>query len=135
MAAILIALTSQGVGTARKAALRSFGIETAADVSSSRVLQVRGFGEGLTRAVVDWKASCERRFTFNPANAVSEADKNAVRNKFGVRKLALEASLGAGSHQLQQIRQHATLRAAALQPKLEEVVRRLAKAEKDLSVL
>jgi DNA-binding helix-hairpin-helix protein with protein kinase domain len=39
-----------GVGTARKAALRSFGIETAADVSSSRVLQVRGFGDGLTRA-------------------------------------------------------------------------------------
>ncbi|MEF8699288.1 MAG: helix-hairpin-helix domain-containing protein [Candidatus Accumulibacter sp. UW20] len=124
-----------GVGTARKAALRSFGIETAADVSRSRVLQVRGFGESLTRAVVDWKASCERRFTFNPTNAVSEADKNAVRTKFGVRKVALEASLGAGSRQLQQFQQHATARAAALQPKLEEVALRLAKAEKDLSVL
>lgn len=124
-----------GVGTARKAALRSFGIETAADVSRSRVLQVRGFGEGLTRAVVDWKASCERRFSFNPANAVSEADKNAVRTKFGVRKVALETSLGAGSRELQRFQQQATSRAAALQPKLEEVARRLAKAEKDLSVL
>lgn len=124
-----------GVGPARKAALRSFGIETAADVSRSKVLQVRGFGEGLTRAVVDWKADCERRFTFNPANAVSEADKNAVRAKFGTRRAALEAGLGAGSSELQRFRQQATSRSAALQPKLEVAARRLAQAEKDLSVL
>ncbi|MCX8516947.1 MAG: helix-hairpin-helix domain-containing protein, partial [Rhodoferax sp.] len=49
-----------GVGPARKAALRSFGIETAADVTRNRVMQVRGFGESLTRAVTDWKASVER---------------------------------------------------------------------------
>ena len=42
-----------GVGPARKAALRSFGIETAADASRSKVMQVRGFGESLTRAVTD----------------------------------------------------------------------------------
>jgi DNA-binding helix-hairpin-helix protein with protein kinase domain len=100
-----------------------------------RVLQVRGFGDGLTRAVVDWRASCERRFSFNPANAVSEADKNAVRTKFGVRKVALEASLRAGSRELQRFRQQATSRAAALQPKLEEMARRLAQAEKNLTVL
>lgn len=41
--------TISGVGPAPKAALRSFGIETAADVSRNKVMQVRGFGEGLTR--------------------------------------------------------------------------------------
>ena len=78
---------------------------------------------------------CERRFTFNPANAVSEADKNAVRAKSGTRRAALEAGLGAGSSELQRFRQQATSRSAALQPKLEVAARRLAQAEKDLSVL
>lgn len=127
--------TIPGVGPARKTALRSFGIETAADVSRSRVLQVRGFGDGLTRAVVDWKASCERRFNFNPAVAVSEADKNAVRARFGARRAALETGLSAGSKELQHFRQQAASRAAALLPKLDEAARQLAQAEKDLSVL
>lgn len=127
--------TIPGVGPARKTALRSFGIETAADVSRSRVLQVRGFGDGLTRAVVDWKASCERRFNFNPPIAVSEADKNAVRARFGARRAALETSLSAGSKELQNFRQQAVSRAAALRPKLDEAARQLAQAEKDLSVL
>jgi len=123
-----------GVGPARKTALRSFGIETAADVSRQRVLQVRGFGESLTRAVLDWKASCERRFTFNSANAVSESDKNAVRAKFGMRKAALEVSLSGGSAELQRFRQQAVSRAAVLRPKIDDVARRLAQAEVDLSV-
>jgi DNA-binding helix-hairpin-helix protein with protein kinase domain len=123
-----------GVGPGRKAALRSFGIETAADVNRSKVLQVRGFGEGLTRAVVDWKASCERRFVFNSASVVSEADKNAVRAKFDGRKVAIEAALGTGPNELQRLRQQATSNAAALVPKLEEIVQRLAQADKDLSI-
>ncbi|MBW6101303.1 hypothetical protein HTY54_20205 [Escherichia coli] len=38
-----------GVGPARKAALRSFGIETAADVTRRGVKQVKGFGDHLTQ--------------------------------------------------------------------------------------
>ncbi len=50
-----------GVGPARKAALRSFGIETAADVTRRGVKQVKGFGDHINQAVISWKASCERR--------------------------------------------------------------------------
>lgn len=124
-----------GVGPARKAALRSFGIETAADVSRNKVMQVRGFGEGLTRAVTDWKASCERRFVFNASNAVSAADRDAVRSKFGARKVSIEAALARGAGELQSFRQRATSQMAALQPQLEAAARKLAQAEKDLSVL
>ena len=124
-----------GVGPARKAALRSFGIETAADVSRSKVMQVRGFGDSLTRAVTDWKASCERRFVFNAANAVSAADRDAVRAKFGARRVSIEAALARGASELQGFQQRATSQMAALQPQLEAVARRLAQADKDLSVL
>lgn len=127
--------TISGVGPTRKAALRSFGIETAADVSRSKVMQVRGFGESLTRAVTDWKASCERRFVFNASNAVSAADQDAVRSKFAARKVSVESALSRGAGELQNFRQRATVQLAALQPQLEAAAKKLAQAEKDLSAL
>jgi DNA-binding helix-hairpin-helix protein with protein kinase domain len=124
-----------GVGPARKAALRSFGIETAADVSRGRVGQVRGFGDSLTRAVTDWKASVERRFVYNPANAVSESDRNSVRKKFGTRKSAIAATLGGGAAELQRFKQTAVSRATSLQPQLDQAAKQLAQAQSDLSLL
>lgn len=124
-----------GVGPARKAALRSFGIETAADVTKNRVLQVRGFGDGLTRAVMDWKASCERRFVFNPANAVSTADRNAVLAKFGTRRVAIEGTLTGGAAELQRLRQRCAAHVTTLQPQLEEAATKLAQAQSDFSLL
>lgn len=124
-----------GVGPARKAALRSFGIETAADINRNRIRQVRGFGDSLTRAVMDWKASCERRFTFNPKTAVSDADKNAVKVKFAARRATIETELNNGAQELQRFRQAASSRASNLRPQLDQAAQRLAQAQKDLSLL
>jgi DNA-binding helix-hairpin-helix protein with protein kinase domain len=124
-----------GVGPTRKAALRSFGIETAADVSRNRVMQIKGFGESITRAVTDWKAGVERRFVFNPAIAVSEADKNAVRAKIGARKAAIAAALVGGAADLQRYKQTAVARASTLKPQFEQAVKQLAQAKSDLSLL
>ena len=124
-----------GVGPARKAALRSFGIETAADVSRNRVMQIKGFGESLTRAVTDWKASVERRFVFNPATAVSEADKNSVRSKIGARKSTISATLAGAAAELQRFKQLAASRASALQPQLDQAAKQLAQAQSDLTLL
>jgi DNA-binding helix-hairpin-helix protein with protein kinase domain len=124
-----------GVGPTRKAALRSFGIETAADVSSNRVTQIRGFGDSLTRAVTDWKASVERRFVFNPTLAVSVADKNSVRSKFGSRKNSITTTLAGGAGELQRFKQLAASRASALHPQLNRAAMQLAQAQSDLSLL
>lgn len=124
-----------GVGPARKAALRSFGIETAADVNRSRVMQVRGFGDGLTRAMVDWRLSCERRFQFNPATAVSQGDRDAVRAKFAAKRVALERALAAGPGELQQFRQRAASQLAVLTPQLQDAARKLAQAQADIGLL
>lgn len=123
------------VGPARKAALRSFGIETAADVERSRVRQVRGFGERLTAAMMDWKASCERRFTFNPAKAVTDAERHALRAKYAMRKSAIEVQLSQGAGELQRFKQTASVRAASLKPQVEWAVQKLAQAQKDLSLI
>jgi DNA-binding helix-hairpin-helix protein with protein kinase domain len=124
-----------GVGPARKAALRSFGIETAADVTRSQVMQVRGFGESLTRAIVDWRLSCERQFQFNPAAAVSEGDRDAVRAKFAAKRIALERALAAGLNELQHFGQRAAWQLAKLAPQLQDAARKLAQAQADLGLL
>lgn len=124
-----------GVGPARKAALRSFGIETAADVDWARIRQVRGFGESLTRAVVDWRASCERRFLFNPNTAISPADVAAIKSRLGARRIALEAVLGGGASELRRFHQGATSRAAVLQPALKKAAEALAQATADLEAM
>lgn len=123
--------TIPGVGPARKVALRSFGIETAADVTKGQVMQVRGFGEGLTRAVLDWKRSCERQFQFNPAVAVSQADKDAVRAKFAAKRISFERTLAAAPAELQQFRQRASNRAGSLMPQLQAAAQKLAQAQAD----
>jgi len=124
-----------GIGPARKAALRSFGIETAADVSRNRVMQIRGFGESITRALTDWKASVERRFVFNPTTAVSESDRNVVRAKFGARRNAIATILVGAPAELQRYRHMAASRASSLKPQLDQAAKHLAQAQSDLSLL
>lgn len=117
-----------GVGSAKKAALHSFGIETAADVTAERVQRVRGFGAVLTRAVVKWKMTCERRFVFIPHKLVADARSLAIRARLSARKRTLENQLRAGPAELQHLRQEAITKAAALQPQLDSAVDRLAQA-------
>lgn len=123
-----------GVGPTRKAALLSFGIETAADITKSKVKQVKGFGNHLTQAVLDWKKSCARRFVFNAAEAVSPGDINAVKVKFAARRGALEAALTNGALELQRFSLESDQRMAALREPLQEAAKTLAQARADFSL-
>lgn len=124
-----------GVGPTRKSTLRSFGIETAADVDRHRIQNIRGFGQSLTRAVLDWKASCERKFTFNAATAVTDADKNAVRAKLAARKMRVESTLRQGPSDLKRMREEAILRSSNVIIQIEQSAKQLAQAKKDYSIL
>ena len=127
--------TISGVGPAKKAALRSFGIETAADVTWAKVIAVKGFGEVLTRAVVDWQKACERRFVFNPRIAVTDADQNAVRAQIATRKRTIEITLNAGAAELQRTRQEMANKANALTPILHAASQELAQAQADMKII
>ncbi|EJV7175195.1 helix-hairpin-helix domain-containing protein [Escherichia sp. 93.1518] len=122
-----------GVGPARKAALRSFSIETAADVTRRGVKQVKGFGDHLTQAVIDWKASCERRFVFRPNEAVTPADRQAVMAKMTAKRHRLESALTEGAAELQRFRLHAPARTMPLMEPLRQAAEKLAQAQADLS--
>lgn len=120
------------LGPARKAALRSFGIETAADVDRNRVSQVRGFGDRLTTALLDWRKSCERRFTFNPNQAISDSDRLQISSKFVAKKGSLEILLTNGVFELQRFNKESTMKAVALRAQVELAAQKLAQAQADL---
>ncbi len=122
------------VGSAKKAALHSFGIQTAADVTWNKVMSVKGFGEVLTRAVVDWQKACERRFVFNPRQAVTEADKNSVRSQIAARQRDIEIALMTGAAELQRMSREVVEQANTLLPQLDAANRELAQALADLKV-
>jgi DNA-binding helix-hairpin-helix protein with protein kinase domain len=127
--------TIHGVGPAKKAALRSFGIETAADVEWNKVRNVKGFGDVLTRAVVDWRVAQERRFVFNPAQAVTDADRNAVRAKFLAKKQTVEAGMTSGPAELHRLANELQARKASYNYQLAEAAKTVAQAKADLALI
>ncbi|MCL9845885.1 helix-hairpin-helix domain-containing protein [Ralstonia solanacearum] len=123
-----------GVGPGRTTVLASHGIETAADISASRIKNIKGFGEGLTRALVDWRKTCECGFRFNPSTAVSASDIAGVRNKIAALRIQFEKSLAAGPSELSRFKSEQQHRAAALQKQFDVAAAALAQAHADLKV-
>lgn len=127
-----------GVGPARKATLISFGIETAADVNRPAVLRIPGFGDVMTRRLMDWRRRHESHFRYNRTpNTQDVADEKALRAKFANQKAKLYSIIRNGI---------ATLRTA--KPRLEmlpgkarndsvltQAIEERARAEQDLKML
>ena len=124
-----------GVGPTRKATLASFGIETAANINWNRVMSIKGFGQTLTRELIDWRNGLERRFVFDPAKGVDPADIAAVNQRFDQERKQIEGNLLAGPQQLNQVRVQVLQQRSQLPPMVRAAVQQVAQAEADLAVL
>ncbi|OOY20474.1 hypothetical protein BMI86_07995 [Thioclava sp. DLFJ5-1] len=127
-----------GIGSAKKATLVSFGIETAADVNSSAVGRIPGFGDVMTGKLVAWRRRLETGFRYNPTpNAQDVADEQALRGRYAAEKAKLEATIRNGLVALR----NAKVRLDALPDKakhdsaLNEALTTRAQAERDLREL
>lgn len=123
----------RGLGPARKAALQSFGIETAADVVENDVRQVKGFGNALTQALLDWRASHERSFVFlahmqPPASEVAKAQQKAY-----AERAPIEMLLQKGPDVLRGLIADAQRQHSMLLPRVEAAAKSLAQAHADLA--
>lgn len=96
--------TIKGIGAGRISVLRSFGIETALDVTPDKVSAVDGFGPARTSAVVGWRQSVEARFRFDPNKAVDPAERTALVQRQSQRRAGIETALTKGLTELQQMR-------------------------------
>ncbi|WP_315769090.1 protein kinase domain-containing protein [Bradyrhizobium sp. SZCCHNR2012] len=93
----------EGIGNGRKRTLQSYGIETAADLLSTAVENVPGFGPKLCGALYAWRQSVEARFKFNPATGVDKRDIDKIEHEITVERRKLEQAVRNGYEELRQL--------------------------------
>src|SRR5262249_38300025 len=91
----------KGIGRNRKILLRSYGVETAADVEQKRIRQISGFGPVVAGSLIAWRKSIEQRFLFKPNQPISPADIAAIKAAVLKKKSQLETELRQSLAQLQ----------------------------------
>jgi len=123
------------IGPSRKSTLQSYGIETAADVTQSAVMNVPGFGPTFTNKLLSWRSMLERKFIFNPALAVDATEIAKAEAEIASTRQKLEQELQHGVGQLHRISQQITTQRQALMQQAEKCLRDIAQAQADLSIL
>lgn len=127
-----------GIGPSKTATLVSFGIETAADVNRSSVLRIPGFGDVMSRKLLEWRRRHEARFRYDPTpNAQDVTDERALRGRFATAKGKLESEIRNGLGTLRNAKaQLDTLPSKARSDSaLVSVLAARAQAEQDLRIL
>jgi DNA-binding helix-hairpin-helix protein with protein kinase domain len=80
----------KGIGDSRKLTLKSYGIETAADVEYTRIVAISGFGPAVANSLLAWRQKLERNFQFNPAKAIDPADINLIKLDYANMRANIE---------------------------------------------
>lgn len=125
----------RGIGPSRRAALASYGIETAADIESSRIQGVPGFGPSLTSELLRWRVRVEASFRFDPSKAIDPREKAAIDARYVRRRRELEAQLVGGANELEQIRRSTLTARSRLWGRIRQARSRFAQAEADAALL
>lgn len=122
-----------GIGHARKITLRSYGLETAADVTMNAVLSVPGFGPTYASKLLVWRSHLEQRFVFDPRRGVDLQDKRTVETEIQNRRAKLEQELLSGVAVLRQLSNHAYSTHKSLRKSAYMAVKNLVQAEADVA--
>lgn len=112
----------KGIGRGRVTTLRSFGIETAADVTRSAVLAVPGFGPSLTQAVMMFRSAVERGFLFDPKQPVSPTKIGKINQEFRSRQAKLTTALQSGPVDLAEAARQCAADCERLELEIERAV-------------
>jgi DNA-binding helix-hairpin-helix protein with protein kinase domain len=119
-----------GIGHVRKQRLLSFGIGCALDVRPT--LRIPGFGPANLSHLLNWRASCEARFRFDPSRPIPPVELQRLNLKFATLRSDLLTKLKSGPATLSGMSAGAQGRHLQLQGQLEIAVQRRGQAQADL---
>jgi DNA-binding helix-hairpin-helix protein with protein kinase domain len=75
-----------GVGPARCTVLRSWGVDTAADIQAEVVLAIPGFGALMTDRLVTWRDHVSAGFVANQAPVVDPLEAQRVERSIAAKR-------------------------------------------------
>lgn len=81
------------IGPARCAVLRSWGIDTAADVDEAKISEIPGFGKNLTDKLVIWREMKEKAFSPNIAAIIDPLEVQRIDRQLAARRTKLMKEL------------------------------------------
>jgi len=125
----------EGVGPGRQATLRSYGIETAADVEYNRVLGVPGMGPEVTNALCAWRTELLRKFQPDADRGLNPAERQALLLKYAQHRQRLEIKLRQGPPRLAELNKVLAARLAKIDEQMAGAQIALAQAQVDLAVM
>jgi len=126
--------TIPSIGPGRKQTLSSYGIETAADITEREIAKVPGFGPVLCVTLIDWRASIEARFRFDPKRQIDPRHIAKVEQDVLAEKRRIEDGLRSGSVELRTIASRILAARKHMRPQVEAVYARFLKATADFDV-
>lgn len=85
--------SSPNIGQARCAVLRSWGIDTAADIDEAKIAEIPGFGKSLTDTLVIWREMKEKAFVFSTSAIVDPHEVQRIDRKLAARRTKLMKEL------------------------------------------
>jgi DNA-binding helix-hairpin-helix protein with protein kinase domain len=128
--------TISGIGPAKKTMLASFGIESAADVKRSPILEIPGFGPATADKLIGWRSQLERRFVYNPAPNQSDAAAQAKLDAdFATKAATLAKQISGGQVELVMAANTLRTRLQREDQRLNDLAARRAQIDADLAFL
>lgn len=82
-----------GIGPARCVVLRSWGIDTAADIDAEKILEIPGFGASLTDKLVGWRQSKVDGFVPSTATTIDPLEVQRIDRQLAARRTKLMTEL------------------------------------------
>lgn len=94
----------KGIGPAKLAALTSYGITTAADVSLKKILAVPGFGEINSQGLIEWRNKLEKKFVYRTQeNEVDRREMARIKALIESKALPLRKKLHEGPSKMEDL--------------------------------
>jgi DNA-binding helix-hairpin-helix protein with protein kinase domain len=126
----------KGIGPAKLAALASYGIDTAADASLQKLLNVPGFGPKYSKSLVEWRNTLEKKFHYS--EKPNETDRMEVAKICAAvesKAATLRRKLLAGRHNLDNLARHLQETLSMQDPVLIRARKEVEQAKCDLEYL
>jgi len=122
------------IGANRKATLRSFGIETAADITRASLMRITELEEIHKEELLSWRHQMENKFRYDPSHGMDKTDIQPLIHKFQPKLKPLERELHLGPEALYKLQQTVLKNRARFQPMTEKSAKELSQAHADYEV-
>jgi DNA-binding helix-hairpin-helix protein with protein kinase domain len=109
-----------GIASSRATLLESFGIHTAADITTARLEGVPNLDRNLRAALNEWRRGLEERFRREAPAGPTSLDEALIEREALAEQLRIEAALRGGLQDLQEIQKQALFARVSMRDRVEE---------------